>query len=224
MSDRIAEEPLRVDLRARWLDHAGGRLDVADEVIARYAEPGRHYHGLEHLLEVLRHIDELSSYAEDPTAVRWAGWFHDAVYDVHRDDNEDMSARFAQSTLVGMGIAGPLIDETIRLVRLTATHAVDAGDSNGAVLCDADLAILASSPARYSRYAHDVRREYEHVDDGRFRAGRLHILTQLLAHPHFFNTESAASRWEARARANVEREMSSLRAEAERDDRWRRRA
>ena len=37
---------------------------------------------------------------------------------------------------------------------------VEPGDANGAVLCDADLAVLASPPEAYAAYASAVREEY----------------------------------------------------------------
>ena len=78
------------------------------------------------------------------------------------------------------------------------------------MLCDADLAILAAAPERYAEYIADVRREYAHVPDDLFRPGRAAVLGDLLAKPTLFHTAYARREWEARARANVERELASL--------------
>jgi predicted metal-dependent HD superfamily phosphohydrolase len=97
-----------------------------------------------------------------------------------------------------------------RLVRLTATHRPADDDLAGQVLCDADLAILAAEPARYADYVAGVRREHAHLSDAGFAAGRASILRDLLAKPALFHTAVARRRWEERARANVEAELSSL--------------
>jgi predicted metal-dependent HD superfamily phosphohydrolase len=104
------------------------------------------------------------------------------------------------------------VAEVARLVRLTETHRPADDDANGCALSDADLAILAAPPERYEEYAADVRREYAHVPDDEFRAGRAAILRDLLAKPNLFHTAYAREHWEAPARANVARELAALEA------------
>jgi predicted metal-dependent HD superfamily phosphohydrolase len=171
-----------------------------------YDHESRGYHDLLHLTEVLTHVDELMA-DDDPArdAVLLAAWFHDAVYDGQGDD-EERSARLALDALGPT----PLGEEVARLVRLTATHRPLDPDGPGQVLCDADLGILAADPARYASYTEGVRREYAHVPDADFAAGRAAILRDLLAKPTLFHTAAARERWEARARANVAQEIEEL--------------
>ncbi len=203
------------DLLDRWnglLDHpaapAAGR-----EVLARWAEPHRRYHGLEHLREVLDRIDELGTEASDADAVRLAAFFHDAVYDPASPANEQRSARLAEDVLPGLGVEPARVLDVARLVRVTASHVpASAEDRDGAVLCDADLAILAASPDDYAAYAAGVRAEYAHLDDPTFRAGRTDVLTSLLDRPQLFWTRSGRQRWEERARQHLAAERTLLRA------------
>jgi predicted metal-dependent HD superfamily phosphohydrolase len=173
---------------------------------AAYADPGRGYHDRQHLTEVLTHVDELMS-PDDPARqpVLLAAWFHDAVYD-GRGDDEERSAQLALSSLGD----SPLGREVARLVRLTATHRPADDDPAGQVLCDADLGILGADPGRYTSYTRGVRREYAHLPDADFAAGRALVLRDLLAKPTLFHTDQARARWEARARANVEAELAGL--------------
>ena len=60
-----------------------------------------------------------------------------------------------------------------RLVRLTETHLPGSRDPEGELLCDADLAILASDSADYAAYVAAVRQEYAQVPEEEFLAGRL---------------------------------------------------
>jgi predicted metal-dependent HD superfamily phosphohydrolase len=55
-----------------------------------------------------------------------------------------------------------------------------------------------------------VRREYAHLDDDVFAAGRADVLRGLAAKPQLFHTPYAREQWEQAARANLERELASL--------------
>jgi predicted metal-dependent HD superfamily phosphohydrolase len=137
--------------------------------------------------------------------VSLAAWFHDAVYD-GQAEAEERSAQWALRALAGR----PAAEEVARLVRLTEHHLPVDDDTNGCVLSDADLAILAAAPERYAEYTADVRQEYAHVPDDLFRAGRAAVLRDLLAKPSLFHTAHARAHWEAAARANVEAELERL--------------
>jgi predicted metal-dependent HD superfamily phosphohydrolase len=196
----------------RWVALAGPdtrRLGV--DLIARYAEPQRRYHTGDHLTQVLDLVDELAASADDPDAVRLAAWFHDAVYDPERADNEERSARLAERMLADTDLAAGTVAEVARLVRLTETHDPAQHDRDGAVLCDADLAALAAEPASYAAAAAAIREEYGFVPDDAFAAGRADVLGRLLASPAIFHTASGRERFEAAARHNMETELILLR-------------
>ncbi|QKW08301.1 hypothetical protein HUT18_19920 [Streptomyces sp. NA04227] len=184
----------------------------AEDLLARWAEPQRRYHTTDHLVAVLAHIDVLAPFAENAELVRLAAWFHDAVYHPDRAHNEDRSARLAERALPEAGLSTPDTAEVARLVRLTVGHDPEPGDRNGEVLCDADLAILASSPEAYAVYAAAVREEYAFVPEDAFRDGRAAILDQLLTLPRLFRTEYGAAHWEEAARRNLRGELDLLRA------------
>ncbi|MEU7378716.1 hypothetical protein AB0A91_01635 [Streptomyces sp. NPDC042207] len=206
-------------LRLRWtraLEGArgpGGGPDpvpYADNLLARWQEPQRHYHTVTHLAAVLDRVDVLERYADDPDVVRLAAWFHDAVYLPERSENEERSARLAERALPEAGVPAERTTEVARLVRLTVTHDPADDDRDGQVLCDADLAILAASPSAYAAYAAGVREEYHFVPNDAFREGRASVLRQLLALPRLFRTPYGAEHWEATARYNVNSELEML--------------
>ncbi|MEJ1200740.1 MULTISPECIES: HD domain-containing protein [unclassified Streptomyces] len=202
---------------ARALDRAAapgsGRPDpapYADNLLARWQEPQRRYHTLAHLTAVLDHIDVLEEYADDPDVVRLAAWFHDAVYLPERSENEERSARLAERALPEAGVPAEKAAEVARLVRLTVGHDPADDDRDGQVLCDADLAILASAPSAYAAYTAAVRQEYHFVPDDAFRAGRAAVLRQLLGLPRLFHTPHGRREWEATARYNLTGELEML--------------
>ncbi len=203
-------------LSARWHDlltRCGATADpepYARDLLARWAEPQRHYHTASHLAAVLDRVDELAAHADDPDAVRLAAWFHDAVYRPDRSENEERSAALACRALREAGLPEPLVHEVDRLVRLTVDHHPAPGDRNGEVLCDADLAVLGGPPEAYDAYSAAVREEYSFVPPDAFRTGRATVLRRLLALPALYRTPEAHARYDARARANMHRELAAL--------------
>ncbi|TFE57656.1 HD domain-containing protein [Streptomyces sp. ICN441] len=219
----LPQHPAHDDLRRRWAatvtaatGHAPdasspGPDRYADELLRRWAEPQRRYHTTDHLVAVLDRVDTLAEYADDVHLVRLAAWFHDAVYLPERSTNEERSARLAERALTELGVDRARTDEVSRLVLLTRTHAAGDDDANGMVLCDADLAILASPPDGYERYAAAVREEYGFVPDDAYRAGRTEVLRRLLGLPGLFRTPYGQRRWEEPARRNMAGELERLR-------------
>ncbi|MFI6517429.1 HD domain-containing protein [Spirillospora sp. NPDC050679] len=202
-----------MDLVERWVALAGPHARrIGTELDARYGEGHRRYHTRAHLTAVLDLVDELADHADDPDAVRLAAWFHDAVYDPQRADNEERSARLARRMLADTDLPEAVVEEVARLVVLTETHAPDGADRNGQVLCDADLAVLGSDPDDYAAYAAAVREEYAFVPDEFFKAGRAEVLAGLLELPALFHTPPARARYEERARANLRTELLLLNA------------
>jgi len=202
------------DLLERWCllgDHRATRAAGRD-LLARWAEPHRRYHDLAHLRAVLDRVDELAAHADDPDAVRLAAFFHDAVYEPLSPDNEERSALLAEQFLGVLGLHPARVRHVAALVRVTATHQPTAADRDAAVLCDADLAILASSPADYAAYAAAVRQEYAAVPDEVFNPRRAEILNGLLNRAALFLTATARREWEDLARRNVTAELTLLRA------------
>ncbi len=177
-------------------------------LLSAYGDPARGYHDARHLTEVLDRIDDLLPGGTASLTLVLAAWFHDAVYDGERDA-EERSAQWAEAELTAAGLDAATVAEVARLVRLTETHEPAPHDTQGAALCDADLAILAADEQRYAEYVAGVRREFSHLDDAAFASGRAAVLRSLLA-GDLFHTAQGRARWEASARAQVTAELARL--------------
>ncbi len=96
----MAAEPLATQWRTLWpgADEATVAR-VYTDLVSRYADPQRAYHTLDHITDCLRHFDAVRHLAAWPAAVELAIWFHDAIYDPQRGDNETRSAELAEVTL-----------------------------------------------------------------------------------------------------------------------------
>jgi predicted metal-dependent HD superfamily phosphohydrolase len=197
------------ELLARWNATLPRQQELGENLITRYKEPHRQYHTTKHLLQVLTMIDQLAD-DHDLFLVRLAAWYHDAVYAIPpgQVSNEEASARLALRELSRVGLEQEDLNQVARLVRLTETHLPGPRDPEGELLCDADLAILASDPAEYADYVAAVRAEYEKVPEEDFLTGRLAVLTEL-ADREIFRTRKGRQLNEA-ARANLATEINAL--------------
>ena len=207
---RAAERPARTALALRWTELAPEDPRTGEELAARWSEPHRVYHGIDHLRAVLDRLELLADGGEPVSReTRLAAWFHDAVHRGTSPDDEQASAELATELLgpvTGTGTA----EEVARLVRLTATHEPAEDDAAGRALCDADLGVLGGDAEEYGAYTEQVRAEYAHVPEADFRRGRAEILRRLLERPRIFHTATGRRLWEVPARANLAREIAAL--------------
>jgi predicted metal-dependent HD superfamily phosphohydrolase len=180
------------------------------DVVQAYSAPGRYYHNLQHIEDCLAALDAVDGLsARDRDVLTAAIWWHDIVYDPTRSDNEEESARLAEQNL-----APDLRYDVGRLIRLTRTHDVPPDDRLGAIMISIDLKILGAEPSAYAAYAAAIRREYGHVPDDAYRAGRLAELERFAARPAIYPDPTFAARLEKQARANIAGEIETLRASA----------
>ena len=205
----------RQQLRQRW-DALWTRLNVIpnrapsiEPLIAAYDEPARAYHNLHHIMQCLRALDELRDLCHDPDAVELAIWYHDAVYDPTRHDNEERSAGIAAEDLRRAVLPQEKINAVIDLIHATKhTHSPITPDAE--ILVDIDLSILGQDAETFDNYERAIRQEYAHVDDDAFRKGRSAILQRFLDRPAIYATPAMRSRYEEPARQNLRRSLLNL--------------
>ncbi len=194
--DRVPEPSLdEVIQRCRWR-FPWGHEALRDELIGAWCEPHRHYHGPRHLLAVL---DAVAGH-HPADAFVLAAFFHDAVYDPARGDNEARSADWldrATSSLVAKGVK-PDDVALARVLVLATARPLDEIPPGPHAKCirrflDADFGVFASLPGDYDAYVQGVRAEYALVPDEAFTQGRAAFIDKLAEAVHrrgFFFGES----------------------------------
>lgn len=197
-----------------WLKHSAGigiterSMPLLSQLIACWSEPHRHYHTLRHLQECLQLLEEWGRTHALRHEIGIALWFHDAIHDPARADNEERSARLAARVLGKAGAGAERVRTVSRLVRVTR-HGARTRPAEGADLMrDIDLAILGSDRARFEAYERQVRAEFANVPDDAYARGRLAFVESMRARTRLYLTEPG-QRLETRARENLQR--SSLR-------------
>ncbi len=205
---------MRARWRALWADlHAEGDPDAVFEGLAgRYSETGRAYHTLGHIAHVLDEIDLVLTSLESPACVQAAVWFHDAVYDPRRSDNEERSAGLARAAWTQARVMSTRVAQVEDLILATKHDRRVAGDA--AFLVDADLAILGQGPEAFDRYESQIRVEYGWVAEPQYVVGRGVLLRGFLAREAIFATQPFRRRYETRARLNLARALDRLKPQA----------
>ncbi len=179
--------------------------DVVAELLRRWAEPHRHYHGTSHLVDGLEMLEELGGGRLEQIAF----WFHDAVHSNTTPEDEEASAALVADLLASHESSAD-ISEIQRLVLLTAGHFTDADDHPGQRVCDADLSALGADEATYRRNVDGIRAELPHLSDAEWVRGRSAFLSRCLARDRFFATDRARALWETTAGTNLRNELAHL--------------
>lgn len=180
----------------------GEGRSVYEQLLAYYSEQHRHYHTLQHLDECLAMFESVRELAEHPDEIELALWFHDAIYDTHRPDNEERSADWARTALIDAGVAIDSADRVHALIMATR-HTANPILPDEQLLVDIDLSILGAEQARFDEYEEQIRKEYAFVPRWLFRRKRRAILQGFLDRPSIYSTAHFRHALEERARANL---------------------
>lgn len=181
---------------------AGEDVPGFDELVTLYSEPQRSYHNLSHITRCLAELDQARHIPERPDEVEAALWFHDAVYDVMANDNEEQSAIFASRTLAAAGVDA-VVGRRIAELILATMHRERPEDPDAQFVVDVDLAGLADPSEEFFATSKRVRDEYPHVTDEDFAAGRRAFMGSFLERESIYATPHFRERLEDRARANL---------------------
>jgi len=184
--------------------------ETGRDLVRRWSEPHRRYHGLSHLLHALAEIEGAAPLLRDPPAASLALWFHDAVYDTRARDNEERSAALFDRWAERAGLAPDRAGRIRRWILATRHAGGAAAGDDGDFVLDADLAILGEDPATFAAYERGVREEYGWAGEREFRGGRARVLRSFLDRPAIYRTARFRERFEADARRNLGESLARL--------------
>jgi glyceraldehyde-3-phosphate dehydrogenase (NADP+) len=176
-----------------------------------YQTKERTYHNLFH---IHRMLDDLAKYgskqwsAHTIQLIEMAIWFHDAIYDTTRNDNEEKSAELAM-ILLGKDLTESQLNHISQLILVTK-HDETPKNAAEALIADLDLMTLAEIPAQYSIYKDAVYAEYSRIPKAEFLQGRLAFLRKMLAKTIFHSAKF--EHLDKIAKENMERELKNVEA------------
>lgn len=193
------------------------KVRVFNVLAARYGEPHRFYHTLEHVVSML---DELGSIPqelhENRTSLEIAIWAHDAHYDVgsaenpHITDNEIRSAKLGALICRTLGNPANRHVETVRQLVVCTDHKTPPATKDAKLIVDLDLAIFGKPEEEFMRYEHAIRKEYAWVPEDRYRETRTMILRKFANRQSIYHTEFFRDIYEQQARSNLLKSIETL--------------
>lgn len=182
---------------------------VFEELVRAYSSAERFYHNVRHLEDCLSTFDQTKYLAVHPAEVELAIWFHDAVYDTRRNDNEERSAEWAEAVIIQTGVGEDVAKRTSDLI-LATRHTMAISDSDAQLMVDVDLSILGRETALYWQYEINIRKEYAWVPEHLFREKRMEILKGFLDRQFIYYHKPYREMFEEQARTNLERAITRL--------------
>ena len=204
-------------LKTRWLDlclnlgaDAEIKKGVFNSLVTLYAEPGRAYHNLKHVYNLLGWAETWRENILDFQTIGFAVWFHDAIYDARRVDNEPQSANLAVARLKYLKASDAQIETVRQIILATKTHDSTGLNADGRLFLDLDLSILGADALAYQAYSRAIRREYDFVSEPLYRTGRQRVLQSFLDREFIYLTAVCREKFELPARENIKREIVEL--------------
>ncbi|MBI3438331.1 MAG: metal-dependent phosphohydrolase [Proteobacteria bacterium] len=195
-------------LLQRWRALAGaGADDVGEALIRAWDEPQRHYHARSHLIWLLDEVDRRLALIQNAAFVRYAIWFHDAIYQPGRSDNEVRSADWAREALKS---EPSLASHVGAVIEQTGSHWMGEAEDDAALFLDMDIAILGAEREVYRQYAVQIRTEFAQFPEAAYIAGRSTFLKGAIEREVLFRTPLYRDNLDVSARENMRRELSEL--------------
>lgn len=170
-------------------------------------EKGRFYHNLTHLENLFFELNDVRDQINDWDTLSFSVFYHDAVYNVRKQDNEKRSADMAVEALKEIGYPTEKIARCKAQIIATKTHnLLDDRDAN--LFTDADLSILGKDWDTYTAYVKNIRKEYKIYPNLLYKSGRKKVLKHFLAMERIFKTDFFYELYEVQARENLAKELS----------------
>ena len=179
------------------------------EVEKAHSGKKRHYHNLTHLEQLWQQLLPLKTEITDWDTLLFSLFYHDIVYNVRRQDNEEKSADLARQRLQELNYPEPAIQNCVAQILATKGHTISP-DVDINLFTDADLSILGQDWAIYLTYTQQVRREYSIYPDLLYKPGRKKVLQHFLNMERIFKTAHFFDLYEKVARTNLSREIGEL--------------
>jgi predicted metal-dependent HD superfamily phosphohydrolase len=188
------------------------------ELRAKLAGADRHYHGTAHVALLWeRHLRFGGGLSVQEAS--WHQWlacaiaYHDAIYDAARKDNEARSAvmwQDAKPALPWEGIAwvtGTILATANHLAAVPEEGMGEAAWAARVWMLDLDLTPLGEVPPVFDANTAALRREFGHLSDEAWVAGRGAFLRGISKTERLFRTPVLHAAFEGAARANFAREL-----------------
>jgi predicted metal-dependent HD superfamily phosphohydrolase len=194
---------------SKFTDDSAFINETFEELVKSYQARERYYHDLTHIVNLQKLYEEYKPSLMDTDVVFFAIWFHDAVYNTWKNDNEEKSAALAKTVLSKTNISAERLQKVVDYILATKTHETN-GDDDLSFFLDFDMSILGSEETIYDIYTKQISDEYSFYPTFLYNRGRKKVLESFLEKTSIYKTPIFKNLFEQSARANIKGELDSL--------------
>lgn len=197
-------------------------MNNIEEIKAKYSEPHRFYHTWDHIEYMFQIAKENGVEVTEESPLWYGILYHDIVYDpkANKGENENNSWYYFWFKLNEIYNLNQIYPEdhiyfhreyVEELILITRTHDIDFFEGNIFTadyvalknMVDLDLASLGKPWEEYLIDRANIRKEYSHLSDKEFDAGRLEWIESMLCRKTIYYTDWG-KKLEDQARKNLE--------------------
>lgn len=179
------------------------------KVEKNYNNKKRYYHNLTHLNNLLSQALEIKKEINDYNIFLFTLFYHDIVYNILKNDNEEKSALLAEKVLLELNISKDKISKCKFQIIATKQHS-KTNDNDTDLFLDLDLSILGQDWDIYHNYTKQIRKEYSIYPDILYFNGRKKVLEHFLTMENIFKSNLFYNKFEKQARINIKKELETL--------------
>lgn len=198
-------------------------LEMQSQLTILYNEPHRHYHNLNHILDLL---GEYERYCADThnvigrDEIKYAIWWHDAIYNPYSSKNEENSAKLFRKS-IPKDLLNGAVDRIEDMIKATAYHTQDQEFKNKyahhnrckMVMLDLDLHGLGAPYNDFVVAGDNIKREFSFVPRLTFMSNRVKFFQEMLKRKRIFYTDYFYNKYEAQARDNMQKDIIRIMGE-----------
>ncbi|MCX6317001.1 MAG: hypothetical protein NTW29_06905 [Bacteroidetes bacterium] len=197
---------------ALLLRHGAGEAQAAaawDVITRQYGHRKRYYHNLQHLEAMYHQLQPLQPHIQDWDTLLFSLFYHDAVYNVLKKDNEERSAEMATTFLKEINYPVGKVELCGQQIMATKSHVVHVNpDVN--FFTDADLSILGQEREVYRNYTLQIRKEYGIYPAFVYKPARKNVVAHFLGMERIYKTQPFFDGLEKQARKNLQWELDGF--------------
>jgi predicted metal-dependent HD superfamily phosphohydrolase len=147
------------------------------------------------------------------SAILFAIFFHDAIYNAKSSTNEEDSVKLFHKFADAIFMDPMLKSQISNYIMATKTHQQLSNKSDPSLdfFLDLDMAVLGKNPSAYMKYAALIRKEYSFVPEKVYCEKRAEVLESFLQFPSIYRTNFMKAEVEQQCRNNIRLEIASLR-------------
>lgn len=180
------------------------------ELFNNYEQDNRYYHNLVHIYNFIQLFEEHKSSIERPLLFEVAIWWHDAIYEAKRNDNETRSAQLAVRCWKNH-LSSTDLKYIAILISSTEKHLPLIEENDVHYFLDMDLSILATNNQVYQQYVHYIEKEYTtYYPKMLYNIGRKKAMKNFHSRPKLYFTAFFYENYEFQAKSNIKLELETI--------------